>query len=147
MRVSHPMPRHGLVFRERAQVDAPQVSPENRADPPNQTPRSKRTKAGPTGPERGKFMPENEQDAPNIPKYPRGLRARGKRLWRELHGSADFNGCPETRLVAEEACYLTDEIARQRRIVRAAGAETRVVGYNGQQVSMPEGSAARSGDI
>lgn len=82
-------------------------------------------------------MPETDE-TPTIPKYPPGLKARGKRLWRELHTTANFADCPETQLIAEEACYLTDEIARQRRIVRAAGAATRVVGYNGQPVSMPE---------
>lgn len=75
---------------------------------------------------------------PEIPKYPTGLRARGKRLWRELHESADFSDCPETRLVAEEACYLADEIARQRTLIRQSGADTRVRGSQGQPVSMPE---------
>lgn len=73
-----------------------------------------------------------------IPKYPPGLKARGKRLWRELHGLTDFSGAPETVTVIEEACYLADEVDRLRKIVRAAGADTRVSGYNGQQVSMPE---------
>lgn len=84
-------------------------------------------------------MPEKQ----DIPKYPPGLRARGKRLWRELHTTGDFSGCPETQTVAEEACYLTDEIARLRRIVREAGADTRVTGYNGQPVSMPEADDLR----
>lgn len=83
-------------------------------------------------------MAENEAEKPVIPKYPPGLKARGKRLWAELHESADFTGCPETRTVAEEACYLSDEVDRLRKLVRAAGADTRVAGYNGQQVSMPE---------
>jgi hypothetical protein len=83
-------------------------------------------------------MAENEAEMPQIPKFPTGLKARGKRLWIELHESADFTGCPETRTVAEEACYLSDEVARLRKIVRAAGADTRVAGYNGQPASMPE---------
>lgn len=74
----------------------------------------------------------------SVPKYPTGLRARGKRLWRELHDSADFSDCPETRLVAEEACYLADEVDRQRKLIRAAGTDTRVRGSQGQPVSMPE---------
>ncbi|MHA3020434.1 hypothetical protein ACXPWS_09175 [Mycobacterium sp. BMJ-28] len=82
-------------------------------------------------------MPENDEQ-PTIPKYPTGLKARGKRLWRELHAAANFDGCPETRIVVEEACYLTDEIERLRRLVRKAGPDTRVSGYNGQPVSMPE---------
>jgi len=77
-------------------------------------------------------------DGITIPTYPPNLRKRGKRLWTELHTSADFSGVPETRLVAEEACYLADEIDRQRRLIRAAGKDTRVKGSQGQPVSMPE---------
>ncbi len=84
------------------------------------------------------------ENASVTPKYPPGLRARGKRLWRDLHASADFAGCPETQLVAEEACYLADDIERLRRVVQAAGEDTRVTGYNGQPVSMPEVSDLRS---
>ena len=83
-------------------------------------------------------MAENPAEKPPIPKHPTGLKARGKRLWRELHESADFSACPETRLVVEEACHLADEIERLRKIVRAAGADTRVAGYNGQPTTMPE---------
>jgi len=83
-------------------------------------------------------MAENEAETPPIPKYPSGLRARGKALWDELHGAGDFSGCPETLMVAEEACHLVDEITRQRRLVRAAGADTRVQGSQKQPVSMPE---------
>jgi len=72
------------------------------------------------------------------PKPPTGLKARGKRLWRELHESASFEDAPETVLVIEEACFLSDEVDRLRRIVRAAGTDTRVLGYNKQITSMPE---------
>lgn len=41
-------------------------------------------------------------------------------------------------MVIEQACYLSDEIDRQRRLIRKAGADTRVKGSNGQPVSMPE---------
>jgi hypothetical protein len=41
-------------------------------------------------------------------------------------------------MVAEEACYLADEIERLRRVVRGAGEDTRVRGSQGQPVSMPE---------
>lgn len=77
-------------------------------------------------------------DGTPCPDYPTNLRTRGKRLWYELHASADFEDVPETRLLAEEACYLADEINRQRRLIRAAGDETRVAGSQGQPVSMPE---------
>lgn len=83
-------------------------------------------------------MPENDADSPVIPKHPAGLKARGKRLWTDLHTSGDFSGSPETVAVIEEACYLADEIKRLRDIVRKAKADTRLAGYNGQLVSMPE---------
>lgn len=83
-------------------------------------------------------MAETAPDGIDIPPYPPNLRKRGKRLWHELHTSADFADVPETRLVAEESCYLADEIDRQRRQIRAAGADTRVKGSQGQPVSMPE---------
>lgn len=84
-------------------------------------------------------MPESgTEEAPAIPKCPTGPKARGKRLWRDLHASADFSESPETQTVIEEACYLADEVDRLRRLVRSAAADTRVSGYNGQQVSMPE---------
>ncbi|WP_373234414.1 hypothetical protein [Mycobacterium marinum] len=84
--------------------------------------------------------PEEAQNTtpPTLPRPPTGLRARGKRLWRELHESAEFDHAPETVLVIEEACFLADEVDRLRRIVRAAGADTRVLGYNKQITSMPE---------
>jgi hypothetical protein len=81
---------------------------------------------------------EYESGAEMTPKPPTGLRARGKRLWRELHESADFSDAPETALVIEEACFLADEVARLRRVVRAAGDDTRVLGYSKQITSMPE---------
>ncbi|BBY62185.1 hypothetical protein [Mycolicibacterium helvum] len=83
-------------------------------------------------------MPDNDTESPVIPRYPTGLKTRGKRLWREMHESGDFSGSPETVTVIEEACYLADEIARQRRVIRRAGDDTRVSGYNGQPDSMPE---------
>ncbi len=41
-------------------------------------------------------------------------------------------------MVIEQACYLADEIHRQRGSIRKAGADTRVQGSQGQPVSMPE---------
>ncbi|ORV16049.1 hypothetical protein AWB96_08660 [Mycobacteroides chelonae] len=41
-------------------------------------------------------------------------------------------------MVIEEACYLADEIKRLRTLIGKAGADTRIPGYNGQLVSMPE---------
>lgn len=73
-----------------------------------------------------------------VPPFPTGLKARGKRLWADMHNSGDFSGCPEMVTVIEEACYLADEIERLRKLIRKAGNDTRVDGYNGQPVSMPE---------
>ena len=83
-------------------------------------------------------MAENDTNKPPMPPYPTGLKVRGKRLWRGLHGSADFRESPETWTVIEEACYLADEVDRLRLFVRSAGTDTRVAGYNGQPTSMPE---------
>lgn len=79
-----------------------------------------------------------DDDEITIPPYPPSLQKRGKQLWDEIHTSADFSEIPETRLIVEEACYLSDEIARQRRLIKSAGRSTRVHGSNGQPVSMPE---------
>jgi hypothetical protein len=80
-----------------------------------------------------------------VPKHPSGLRARGRRLWYELHESADFTGAPETVLVIEECCHLADEVDRLRKIVRAMGDDRRTKGYGGRghQVEAPEVEALR----
>ncbi len=85
----------------------------------------------------------DEEDTP--PRPPAGLRARGKRLFTELHASADFSDAPETVLVVEECCFLADEVARLRKIVTAAGDDRRVQGYGGRdhQVELPEADALR----
>ncbi len=83
-------------------------------------------------------MTENTVELPPIPKRPTGLKAPGKKLWDAIHASADFSGSPETVAVIEQACFLADEINRLQRLIRKAGSDTRVAGYNGQLVSMPE---------
>lgn len=70
-------------------------------------------------------MTETDQ-IPPIPKYPTGLKARGKELWRKMHQTADFSGSPEIVAVIEESCYLSDEIERQRKLIRRAGEPPRV---------------------
>ncbi|CPU02924.1 Uncharacterised protein [Mycobacteroides abscessus] len=80
-------------------------------------------------------MPET---TPQIPKYPPGLRPRGKRLWNDLHTLLDVSDNPETAMVIEQACYLADDIDRQRRMIRKAGTDTHVKCSQGQQVSMAE---------
>jgi hypothetical protein len=79
-----------------------------------------------------------------IPKNPTGLRARGRRLWREMHETADFTGCPEAAMVLEQACRVADEIERQHKLIAKAGDDTRVMGSTKQPVSMPEIGDLRS---
>jgi len=83
-------------------------------------------------------MAENDTETPAIPAHPTGLRARGKRLWADMNRSGDFRDCPEVIAVIEQACFLADEIKRLQTLIRKAGADTRVTGYNGQPASMPE---------
>ncbi|MBN7319710.1 hypothetical protein IUS99_23390 [Mycobacteroides abscessus subsp. massiliense] len=124
------MPRHAPVFPIARQQPFAQVNPQILFFCQSKTP-------GQKWPETRQNMSETDEKPP-IPKHPPGLRSRGKRLWQELHTTGDFRGCPETALVAEEACYLADEVARQRRLIRRAGTDTRTKGYNGQMVSIPE---------
>ena len=63
-------------------------------------------------------MTENDTETPLIPKYPTGLKARGKRLWVEMHESGDFRQSPETVAVIEQACFLADEIKRLQGLIR-----------------------------
>jgi len=76
-------------------------------------------------------------DLPPIPRPPRGLFARGKQLWRELHEVYDFADAPERRAILEEACRTADVVKRLQTIVDAAD-EIRVRGSQGQPVAMPE---------
>lgn len=84
-------------------------------------------------------------DDQNRPKTPPNLRARGRRLWRQLHESTDFDGVPETVTVVEEACYLADEVDRLRKIVRDMGDDRRIQGYGGagHRVEAPEVDSLR----
>jgi hypothetical protein len=76
-------------------------------------------------------------DKPPIPKVPRGLKARGKHVWRELHGEYSFDEAPEKRMIAEEACRTADVCDRLQAVVDDAE-DLRVKGSNGQPVAMPE---------
>lgn len=76
-------------------------------------------------------------DKPPIPRAPKGLLARGRQLWKELHEVYDFADAPEKRAILEEACRTADVAKRLQAVVDAAD-ELRVRGSQGQPVAMPE---------
>jgi hypothetical protein len=82
-------------------------------------------------------MPENEGETPPIPKYPTGLKARGKQLWREIHEVYSFDEAPEKRIILEEACRTADVVKRLQAVVDT-DPDLRVRGSQGQPVAMPE---------
>lgn len=73
----------------------------------------------------------------NIPRAPHGLKARGKRLWRELHEQFDFSEDPHRSALIEDACRTADMIDRLHEVVDTAD-DLRVKGSQGQPVGMPE---------
>ena len=75
--------------------------------------------------------------APVIPKAPRGLKTRGKHVWRELHAEYSFDEAPEKRLIAEEASRTADVVDRLQGVVDDVE-DLRVRGSQGQPVAMPE---------
>ena len=72
-----------------------------------------------------------------VPRAPRGLKARGARLWRELHGLFNFDNDPHRSVLIEDACRTADLIDRLQRIVDNAD-NVRVRGSQGQPTAMPE---------
>lgn len=131
MRLPNPMPKHRPIFLQPRSCTFSQASPAIHR--PGVAPKSAQKQA-----RNESKLSETEAVTPTIPKYPAGLRAAGKRKWRDIHVSGDFTGAPETMAVIEQVCFLADEIARQQKVIREAGSDTRVRGYNGQPVSMPE---------
>jgi hypothetical protein len=82
-------------------------------------------------------MADNEPEKPPTPKYPAGLKTRGKQVWRELHAVYSFDDAPEKRITLEESCRTADVVVRLQAIVDNAE-DLRVKGSNGQPVAMPE---------
>jgi hypothetical protein len=78
-----------------------------------------------------------ENTAPRNPKYPPGLKPRGRQVWREIHAVYDFEDAPEKRIVLEEACRTADVTVRLQAVVDQAN-DLRVKGSQGQPVAMPE---------
>jgi hypothetical protein len=74
---------------------------------------------------------------PEIPKAPRGLKAEGRKLWRQLHRAYTFDDCPERLAILESACRTLDVITRLQAVVDEA-TDLRVRGSQGQPVSLPE---------
>ncbi|MBS1690767.1 MAG: hypothetical protein JST91_00850 [Actinobacteria bacterium] len=75
--------------------------------------------------------------AEKVPKAPTGLRARGRRMWRELWTVYDFSEAPERVFLLEDACRVADLIDRLQAVVSEAD-DLRVRGSQGQPVGMPE---------
>jgi hypothetical protein len=74
---------------------------------------------------------------PKIPKAPKGLRAEGRNLWRQIHRAYSFDDCPERLAILESACRTLDMITRLQAVIDEAG-DLRVRGSQGQPVSLPE---------
>lgn len=74
--------------------------------------------------------------APTIPRAPKGLKARGARLWRDLHAVFDFTQDPHRSAVIEDICRTIDLIDRLQREVDRG--DIRVKGSQGQPVAAPE---------
>ncbi|MGW9568819.1 hypothetical protein [Prescottella equi] len=71
-----------------------------------------------------------------IPRAPRGLKARGKALWRDLHQTFDMTNDPHRQVLIEDACRTADVIDRLQTVVDAQ--DLRVRGSQGQPVAAPE---------
>ena len=73
----------------------------------------------------------------DIPKFPTGLKTRGRQLWTEIQAVYDFDDSPEKEILLEEACRTADVVKRLQTIVDKAD-DLRVSGSQGQPVAMPE---------
>lgn len=71
-----------------------------------------------------------------VPRAPRGLKARGRRLWVELHEQFDFTADPHRHALVEDACREADLIDRLQAVVDTT--DLRVRGSQGQPVAAPE---------
>jgi hypothetical protein len=83
------------------------------------------------------LLPIGGSNQPEIPRAPAGLRAAGRRLWRDLQGAYDFSECPERVILLEQACRTADLVARLQKVVDEAD-DLRTRGSQGQQVAIPE---------
>jgi hypothetical protein len=67
----------------------------------------------------------------------RGLKAEGRKLWRQIHRAPTFDDCPERLAILESACRTLDVINRLQAVIDEA-TDLRVKGSQGQPVSLPE---------
>jgi hypothetical protein len=74
---------------------------------------------------------------PVIPKAPKGFKAEGRKLWRQMHRTYTFDDCPERLAILESACRTLDVITRLQGVIDEA-TDLRVRGSQGQPVSLPE---------
>ncbi len=70
-----------------------------------------------------------------VPRAPRGLKTRGRAVWRELHEQFDFAADPHRHLLVEDICRTTDVIDRLQSVVDTE--DLRVRGSQGQPVAAP----------
>lgn len=78
-----------------------------------------------------------------IPKIPKGLKAAGRKFWREIHETYQFVHSPELVMLVEEAARTIDVVVRLQAIVDSAGT-LRTSGSRGQDVAIPELDALRA---
>ncbi len=74
-----------------------------------------------------------------VPKAPAGLATRGRRLWREMHATAEFN--PAESVLLEESCRLADRLDRLDAVLSGRDF-LRVEGEDGEYVVRVEGALA-----
>lgn len=75
-------------------------------------------------------------DEKRVPRAPKGLKTRGRRLWVELHEQFDFTADPHRHALVEDACREADLIDRLQDVVD--NNDLRVRGSQGQPVAAPE---------
>jgi hypothetical protein len=80
-----------------------------------------------------------EQSNP-LPRAPKGLQTAGKRFWREMNQTYEFD--VDRLVILEQACRELDLIERLQDIVSEADS-LRTRGSQGQEVSIPEVGAVK----
>ncbi|CPZ65837.1 Uncharacterised protein [Mycobacteroides abscessus] len=78
-----------------------------------------------------------------MPKYPKGLKAAGRRFWREVFTTYYLTASPEEMFLVEEAARTADVVARLQGAVDTAQS-LRTRGSRGQDVAIPELDALRA---
>ncbi|CAJ1507387.1 hypothetical protein [[Mycobacterium] holstebronense] len=84
-------------------------------------------------------MPEKQAE---IPKIPKGLKAAGRRFWRDIHATYEIVHAPEVSMLLEDAARTVDVVARLQEVVDNART-LRTPGSQKQDVAIPELSELR----